>query len=37
MFSSDEKKFVAFWLFVFGSAISFWALVIHWAVQKLAM
>ena len=27
--STDEKKFIAFWMVVFGSAIGFWMLIIH--------
>lgn len=26
----DEKKMLAFWLFVFGSAIGFWVVIIDW-------
>ncbi len=29
--SEDELKFVALWVFVFGSAIGFWAVAVHWA------
>ena len=28
----DERKFVGFWLFIFGSALAFWAFVIHWVI-----
>lgn len=27
--SDDEKKFVWFWMFVFGSALGFWVLAIR--------
>jgi hypothetical protein len=29
--SFDEKKFIAFWALVFGSAIGFWVFVFRWA------
>lgn len=27
--SADELKFIAFWMFVFGSVVGFWAIVVH--------
>ncbi len=31
--SDDEKKFVWFWVAVFGSAIGFWVLIAHWVAK----
>jgi hypothetical protein len=28
--STDEIKFITFWLVVFGSGIGFWVVVVHW-------
>ena len=28
--TGDEKKFVWFWMFVFGSGIGFWVVIVHW-------
>lgn len=33
--SADEKKFVAFWGLVFGSAVGFWVVIIRWAISVL--
>lgn len=30
--SDDEKKFVGFWIAVFGSAIGFWVILIRWMI-----
>jgi hypothetical protein len=31
--STDEMKFVAFWLVVFGSAIGFWVVLVRWVLS----
>jgi hypothetical protein len=36
MFSGDEKKFIAFWTFVFASAIGFWVLAVRWVSEYFA-
>ena len=28
--SNDEKKFIWFWVTVFGSAVGFWVLAFRW-------
>ncbi len=28
----DEKKFAYFWIIVFGSAVAFWSVAVHYAV-----
>jgi len=33
--SDDEKKFVYFWVFVFGSAIGFWVIIVHWVLDLI--
>ncbi len=35
MLSVDERQFVAFWTFVFASAIGFWVIAVQWAVAKV--
>jgi hypothetical protein len=34
--SADEKKFVAFWGFIFTSALGFWIIIVRWVVSILA-
>jgi len=34
--SDDEKKFVLFWMFVFGSGIAFWVFVVRQIVNYFA-
>jgi len=33
--STDEKKFIGFWLFIFGSAIGFWVFAVRWALALI--
>jgi hypothetical protein len=35
MLSDEEKNFVAFWAFVFASAIGFWVVAVRWAVAHI--
>jgi hypothetical protein len=32
--SDEEKRFAAFWIIVFGSAVGFWVIAVHWIVNR---
>jgi hypothetical protein len=34
--SDEEHHMIAFWVFVFGSALAFWVIAVRWALHAFA-